>query len=93
MIGANFADSLPNCYSFADSIKTFEKERWVLFGNSTGNYIEAFLFNVMANADEFFKYFDKVEGYMTSLNETGGLDPQIELVWQQRGILWRVVWL
>jgi transcription antitermination factor NusA-like protein len=48
---------------------------------------------MMANADEFFKYFDKVKVYMNNVNETGGADPQIELVWQQRGILFRVVWL
>jgi hypothetical protein len=24
MLGSNFADSLPNCYQFADAIKVFE---------------------------------------------------------------------
>lgn len=63
------------------------------FNNSTGQFLEAFFFNIMASADEFLKYFDKIEIYMKHINETGGLDPQIELAWQQRGILFNVVWL
>ena len=55
--------------------------------------MEAFLFNILASADEFLKYFDKTAVYMNYVNETGGIDPQYELVWQQRGILFKVVWL
>lgn len=37
--------------------------------------MEAFLFNILASADEFLKYFDKTAVYMSYVNETGGIDP------------------
>ena len=82
LLAMNFADSLPNCYLFSESVWSFESLRWVSFDNSTGMFIEAFLFNIMASADEFLKYFDKQEVYMSAVNEFGEPAPKYELVWQ-----------
>ena len=45
LIGDNFADSIPNCYQFIDSINTVESARWIKFNKSWLNLILAFLFN------------------------------------------------
>jgi hypothetical protein len=51
-LGGNFADALPNCYQFWDSVKTNEKERYDSF-DGWGDIMIAFLFNQMGNALEF----------------------------------------
>ena len=56
LLAMNFADSLPNCYLFSESVWNFENLRWTSFDGSAGMFIEAFLFNIMASADEFLKY-------------------------------------
>jgi len=43
-LGGNFADALPNCYQFYDSIKETEKERYDSF-EGWGDIMIAFLFN------------------------------------------------
>jgi len=82
LLAMNFADSLPNCYLFSESVYTFENLRWDSFDGSLGLFIEAFLFNIMASADEFLKYFDKQEVYMSAVNEFGEPAPKYELIWQ-----------
>ena len=82
LLAMNFADSLPNCYLFSESVWNFENLRWTSFDGSAGMFIEAFLFNIMASADEFLKYFDKQEVYMSAVNEFGEPSPKYELIWQ-----------
>lgn len=52
LIGSNFADSLPNCYQFADSVKTVETTRYDSY-SGWGDIAIAFLFNQMGNALAF----------------------------------------
>ena len=48
---------------FLNSIKTFETNRWYGFGNSTYNYTEAFLLNMMGSVTQILKYFDQVNAF------------------------------
>ena len=75
MLGTNFADSLMACFRFAESIVIYEQYRWYSYDNSTGRFIEGFLFNMMGSANEFLKYFDKTEAYLNHYNDKGELEP------------------
>lgn len=75
LLGTNFADSLPWCFRYADSIKYYEDTRWQTYDRSPGRFIEGFLFNMMGSANEFLKYFDKTEIYMNNYNDKGELEP------------------
>jgi hypothetical protein len=81
LIAENFADSLPNCFEFIESIYYWEKNRWIGFGSSTGLFLEAFLFNMMSKADNFLEYFDKTKKFMSAVNEFGEPAPKRELIW------------
>lgn len=75
LISTNFADALPNCFRYTDSVYYFEKDRWITYNNSTGQFLEGFLFNMMGSANEFLKYFDKTEIYLNNYNEKGEQEP------------------
>ena len=75
LIGTNFADSLMACVRFGDSIVSYESMRWYTYDNSTGRFIEGFLFNLMGSANEFLKYFDRTEAYMNHYNDKGEHEP------------------
>jgi len=82
-LGGNFADSLPNCYQFYDSIKTTEKERYDSF-EGWGDIMIAFLFNQMGNALEFQQKFENIKLDKETQNFQG--------VWMEYGDLVHIIW-
>jgi len=63
VMATNFADILPNCVMFEQSIVTETKLSLEAFNYSVGSIVWSFAFNLMSNAPRFPIILDKLQNY------------------------------
>jgi hypothetical protein len=61
LLAGNFTRTLPMCFQFANSWWTVNVSKLSQFNNSIGDYLLAFLFNLMGNALAFRSIFNEVK--------------------------------